>query len=544
MKKLLAFISVLMVLGAVVPGCRQAVRYDGRLTAADSLMKGDADSALTLLEDLSPGELHTGRDSAYRDLLLTQARYRAYITATSDSDINRALAWFRAYPADREKLTRAYIYKGAVMDELGHPDSAMLYYKHAEATAAPDDYNNLGQINLRIGSLFRMFYADEQTGFDKYQKALNYYTLTGDKEKQYICLFDMAMFYGILHTDSGNVYIDKAFDLASELRDTLGLCECLELKCRQLSRNDSTLDEAKRLGFECLMNYPNFISYDLLLDLATIYCKQNSIDSANYYLNIVDVQQNPDLERHLAARKHDILMLMTDVDNTDDGNQVSDSLMNDTMKYSIERIENEFSAKDVSNKSRENNLLRSLLAFFIIVGSTILLGLFIAYYRKCKWAKEIMGGLENAGIDRHEQLLEKLNAKDSTIGHFVEKMVNFLQLYAKADKSDSPFYFADRIKESIMDAANDDFWTELRNYIDKRHNGILSHIASFNGIKEHDLNFVALICSGFSYTEIAMIMGYSRKYISNKRNYIAQKMKLNIPLQDYLKKIMDESEPL
>ena len=137
MKRWPVVILVLMtVLGAVVPGCRQVPRYDERLTAADSLMKGDADSALAMLEALPIGDLHTGRDSAYRDLLLTQARYRAYVTATSDSDINRALAWFRAHPADREKLTRAYIYKGAVMEELSKPDSAMLYYKHAEATAA------------------------------------------------------------------------------------------------------------------------------------------------------------------------------------------------------------------------------------------------------------------------------------------------------------------------------------------------------------------------------------------------------------------------
>ena len=29
------------------------------------------------------------------------------------------------------------------MEELGHPDSAMHYYKTAEVTAAPDDYYNL-----------------------------------------------------------------------------------------------------------------------------------------------------------------------------------------------------------------------------------------------------------------------------------------------------------------------------------------------------------------------------------------------------------------
>ena len=46
------------------------------------------------------------------------------------------------------------------MDELGHPDSAMIYYKTAEANAAPDDYSNLGFINLRIANLYQNIYGD------------------------------------------------------------------------------------------------------------------------------------------------------------------------------------------------------------------------------------------------------------------------------------------------------------------------------------------------------------------------------------------------
>ena len=135
MKHLPVVILVMLVFGAVVSGCDGMRHYDSRLTAADSLMRSAPDSALVMVEAVVRDSLADEGDRAYRDLLLTQARYRCYITATSDSDINRALAWYRAHPSEREKLTRAYIYKGAVMEELGHPDSAMLYYKTAEATA-------------------------------------------------------------------------------------------------------------------------------------------------------------------------------------------------------------------------------------------------------------------------------------------------------------------------------------------------------------------------------------------------------------------------
>ena len=131
-------IVAMLVLGAVVPSCSDAPRYDSRLTTADSLMRNNPDSALAIIEAVNRDSLTTEHDRAYRDLLLTQARYKAYIPATSDSDINRALSYYKQHPKEREKLTRAYLYKGAVMEELGFPDSAMIYYKHAEKTAAPE----------------------------------------------------------------------------------------------------------------------------------------------------------------------------------------------------------------------------------------------------------------------------------------------------------------------------------------------------------------------------------------------------------------------
>ena len=156
MKRLpLVILVVGVLLAAVAAGCGRTARYDSRLTAADSLMRDRADSTLAIVEGLCRDSLAGEGDRAYRDLLLTQARYRCYITATSDSDINRALAYYRAHPGEREKLTRANIYKGAVMDELGHPDSAMHYYKQAEAVADTTDYFNLGYAKMRMGTLYR-----------------------------------------------------------------------------------------------------------------------------------------------------------------------------------------------------------------------------------------------------------------------------------------------------------------------------------------------------------------------------------------------------
>ena len=210
MKRLLLVILVMAVLVAIVAGCGRAPRYDGRLVAADSLMRSNPDSALALVEGICRDSLAAEGDRAYRDLLLTQARYRCYITATSDSDINRALAYYRAHQGEREKLTRAYIYKGAVMEELDHPDSAMLYYKHAEATAAPDDYFNVGYAKMRIGSLYQSQFSIDSAAIIRFKDAIRYFKIIRDTNYLISCYGDLGAVCGMRYPDSAELFLNKA----------------------------------------------------------------------------------------------------------------------------------------------------------------------------------------------------------------------------------------------------------------------------------------------------------------------------------------------
>ena len=113
----LYLLTMMAALVMIVTGCGNTHHYDSRLVTADNLIAEDPDSALDLLETLPMTTLPDEADRAYYGLLLSQARYKAYVTATSDSDINRALVYYRSHPSDREKLTRTYIYKGAVMED-------------------------------------------------------------------------------------------------------------------------------------------------------------------------------------------------------------------------------------------------------------------------------------------------------------------------------------------------------------------------------------------------------------------------------------------
>ena len=553
MKRLpVVILLVVAVLVTVVAGCGGMRRHDARLAAADSLMQSDPDSAMAIVEAVCRDSLASEGDRAYRDLLLTQARYRCYIPATSDSDISRALAWYRAHDSEREKLTRALIYKGAVMEDLSLPDSAMLYYKQAEATAAPDDYFNLAQINLRIAALYRMHYVDFQKCYNKYETALKYYRLTGNKSKQLTCIFNMGICAGITKTADAMKLLDDALSLANELNDSSLQYDCKEIMCRQLSYEKSRLADAKTLAKDCLNNYSKFISQNLLLDLAYIYTEENNTDSAMFFINLVDMQQCSDsnLLEQIRYRKNDILTRIAARDGnlsmhrqaSDSATQVSDQIHNGKTKHIIQSIEYQYEQRTLQAKNQHNRSLRAAIWISCLLFVTILVLLSCYYLRKIRRSEALIREITENGINEHEDLTRQISDKNSGIAHFVTSLVELIRMELQGSTDVTQKLSLDnQIRALIKHTVNDNFWHELLILIDQRNNSIITMASKHAGIKQSDLRFIALTCCGFSTAEIAFIMDYSPKYISTKRRIIANKLGLKVPLESYLDRQKEQS---
>ena len=442
MKRLPVVILVmLVVLVAVVTGCNRVPHYDSRLTAADSLMQTRPDSALALVEAVSPDSLTNEGDQAYRNLLLTQARYKCYITATSDSDINRALAYYRSHPADREKLTRAYLYKGAVMEELDYIDSAMLFFKQAQATADIRDYANLGQINTRIANLYRRYYGDSEICFTKYKQALHYYQLTGNKPLQQNCFFNMANCAADSAIANYEQYYRQAYNLAVELDDSAAMYMCQEFLCRHLYQNDSTRERAKLIALDCIDEYRPYIQQDLLIDLAFIYTGESRLDSARYYLDMLDVTQCADqVKMRYYWVLSDIFKSQGDTvkSNYFSGlkSQISDSIDKNRVKNRIQRIEDDSNQIQLSaEQQKTRHKITTLQVFLWIVSLMAVIALLAGvwyycskkrYYRAIIKELQQMANTSDARVDEHDELLRQIGDKNSVLGHFVQNMVTFM----------------------------------------------------------------------------------------------------------------------
>ena len=538
-------ILLMLVLVAAVTGCDGLRRYDARLVQADSLMQPAPDSAMVLIEAVPEGELTREGDRAYRDLLLTQARYKAYqdITASDDSAITRAMAWYRAHTGEREKLTRAYLYKGAVMQELDHVDSAMYYYKTAEVTADPKDYANLGQINTRIGALYRDYYADSQICYDKYNQALKYYQLSGNKSLQLNCMLNLGSCSGIIYNESPEKLLKQASLLAIELNDSSSYYQCQELLCRQLSYDGKSVPRAKQIAMHCLNDYRDYVDHDLLLDLADIYAYSGMPDSARYYLDLVTENASMNNPEQVKTRKYLILSRITQREGDIAlsahydmlSHQVSDSISNDTQKYQIQQIENENNFERSEKQVQTMRHLNWWIMCVILLAAIILAAFGLYHYRKMRYIKSLTQELQHARINRHEQLLEQVDVPDSVIGPFVKNMVSFMQTLMEASEKDGPTTLRQRVKDGLGSiTTSEDFWDALRAHVDLTHDGLISRIAENPGMTRKDLRFIELCCCGFDYVEISIIMGYTPKYISQKRKDLATKLQLDMPLLDYL----------
>ena len=549
------------VLVAGVAGCGGLHRYDGRLVAADSLMQADPDSALALVSAVNANSLVTEGDRAYRDLLMTQARYKAYqdILASDDSAVTRAMNWYRAHDGEREKLTRAYLYKGAVMQELGHVDSAMYYYKTAEITADPKDYVNLGQINTRIGALYRDYYANAQICYDKYSQALEYYKLTGDKALQLICMQNMASCSCAMLDDDAEVLLNQATELAIELNDSLCYYQCQELLCRQLSFEGKSITRAKQIATHCLNDYRDYLDHDLLLDLADIYAYSGMPDSARYYLDLVTENANKINPEQIKTRKYSILSriarLEGDMNQSNHydklSHQVTDSILNSNQRYQIQQIENNFTNRQFDSNQSYVQRLRWVIVVISLFAILLITSLIAAYLRRVYRTKAILKELEAAMAELERQRTDAEGASKYVGNRIaaINELYNAIRVRKSDDggrkKSVIPLpgllKELDDKKELLQMKLSDTFWSRLRMSVDGEYDGIVSFVESrYPNLSESDIRLFCLLCADISPQIIKLCMNYTNaKTVSTYRSRIIQtKMGLDMTFDEFVEKYL------
>ena len=563
-KNLVWIIVAMMVLGAVVPGCDDVPRYDGRLTAADSLIHDHADSALTMLEALTPSDLATEGDRAYHDLLLTQTRYKCYRPATSDSAINRALAYYRAHPKEREKLTRAYIYKGTVMEELGHPDSALFYYIYTETNVSPDDYFNLGYVKLRIAFLYQDQLSQDSTAIIRLHDALHYFTLCQDTSMIITSLGALGSICGDLFPDSAIIYLNQAIELARLSNPRLQYSPKSTLAGILLFKRE--YGRANELAMDIIRNGMEYCDETQFYYYAALsYIRMGKIDSAKAVMQImpspvdaVDSITFFNLAAELNAADGDYKQY---AQNLARSKNISIRILSSSKEEELILTESNYIQMQNQEHNRVLRQYNSSLMTLIILAIVIIIGITILAVRLKNRIQSIKN--EAANIKKElEQIISNLKKEKEVSKGIVSDLVSLRisaiqELYRDIRLKSTD---EDKVKKiislnSMLKSLNDKklfmslnikntFWEKMRLSVDGEYKGILTFVEkNYPDLTDDDLKLFCLLCAKISPQIIRLCMKYDNpKTVTNYRSKIIRKrMGLDMSFDEFVNEYMNEN---
>ncbi len=557
-------VMVALMLVLIVAGCNDTYHYDSRLETADSLMRDNPDSALAIIEAVSLDSLINDGDRAYCDLLLTQAKYKCYIVATNDSTINRALAYYCAHPAEQEKLTRCNIFKGAVMEELGYPDSAIHYYKNAEISAAPNDYNNLAYSKMRIATLYQHELSQDSAAIVRFKEAIYYYKMLQDTSYLISCYGNLGAVCGVTYPDSTEYYLTTAIRLAqiskpekqyTYMSKLAGFCYWYKKdyqRAKDLAMR--VLNEGKDKSKET-----QFYTY-----AALAYVKLGLIDSAKHIFQITP----PPVDQVDSMGRYDVL---TAIEQAEKGYQDNDSNV-DSKSYGI--------ANQILSNSKEKELIKAEAAhdqgvttknnvalqkrnkiLAIVLSSAFLLLVLLLYGIYClqrmvsNYRDEITS-TKNELLSQIESLKQRNNDNDTSVSQLVRYRLSALnELFQDIRVKSSDERKVKRIVplSSILKSMNerheimniklsDSFWEKMKLSVDGEYKGIATFVEQrYPDLTSDDLKLFYLSCAGISPQIIKLCMNYtSAVTVSNyKRRLVKEKLGLDIKFEEFIEKYMN-----
>lgn len=541
---------VLTILACPLAGCVHTPSYDSRLLRADSLIYDNADLAKAILLKVNSKELDEA-NTAYYNLLFTQASYIGYdkdITSKHDSIINQSLKYYEKHDNELEKLTRAYIYKGAILEILSKPDSAMWFYKQADVKATEgQDYFNMGYARLRMGKLLVSHHAYDGRDVRNLEQALFYFRKAQTTKYQIVCLKDLGALYRSKDMTKAKALLNEAISLAANEKDTAYLIASLNnLAYAHFMDNDdreaySTLQRIKALG-------PRKLDFSVYTTFASVYANLGMPDSAEFFLSQAIIDAGGDSTLYVEAQSKIAKAQGKIVDFyklSYKSDRLQFSLLNDPDILNI--MYGELSFDKDYDKLVEDQRSRKSLIIASVVGSIMLSLLLLALllYRRSHRYDKLILELKDQSQSQMKELsglqanISEMKIKDDQLKDFISSHLGMMREMIEACYHEPKNRIAENMKQIVkFQDSNRDNWVKLYDYIDMEHNNIMTRTREkYPDLDDRDLLLLALTCMRFSYIQTAIIMGYSNATsVSVLKQRLAKKMDLDYSLNEYIER--------
>ena len=524
------------------------------LVCADSLLScNSSQQAFDTLKSINPSSLWWGRDNAYYVLLYTQAQYKTFDSIEDDSLINIAVRYYRD-GHDLEKLTRSYLYKGAVLGEMGLRREAINWYKEAEQVAVSTDYLTLGLINTRLAELYDKSYIENGEDIERYKTALGYYRKANHKPFENATLSRLAICYTNTNRDSAYYYIYKSINLSKQWRHPIRQEYDIHILAaiHEYYKNYQAVIDI--YNSQELRNSTDPYLYRFVI---RSYANLGKIDSAEMYLKYIEPKDAKQRVSYLMTLE-DIALAKGDYKNAHTycnvANKLADSIVDASRSDNLFLIEKRFDnnyLKDVNSNLRNVNTTQKLL---IILALAVIIALcIIAYFIKLNSRRvreqqlqfilhlqtelelqqyktaetnNSAKGLAKDIIEGRTQMIKEILTIAYLHGGNGERFIKFFNKYLESNRQ------SQKASENILACAN------------QINNNVIDYIKSqYPTLTDTDLLLFSLTCLDFSAAEMCVYMGYSTINVLSvsRTRLMRSRIGRSIPITVFLKECIEEN---
>ncbi|WP_290170365.1 hypothetical protein [uncultured Muribaculum sp.] len=565
--KHLLLIIVAVVCIAVVAGCADNSRLRDDIDRAGRLADTRPDSAIALLDSLSPAINQADKATRMRyDLMLIKSRDKAYIEHRNDSMIAPVVEYFTGH-SDPDLTPLALYYAGRVYSDLGDAPRALDYFQQAVNAIGDDTIKRYGLYKVCHSQIAELFMHQHLFNY-ALNSAIKAVDLSSPETLHWDYEMIACIYYEIGTIDSSLTYYKRAYDSALK-NNPAGISRVKQqmasffYHCGEYSKADSILSTL-------MTNYPADLKNQVYSTKASNTIKIEEYEAAFPYLkwladsgNIYgQTYGNGELanyysyiaEKYDAAEKYDsaAMHLRSYI-------KLQDSINKITQIEAVEKVKGmyDYSIREKDNKilRTENRLRRELnVALAFILAAVVFIGwiLFRDSNRKRMVLryknialKSILDDTRKSTKEYQQEMQDKVDSLTKQLDVIDSVKATATELAIKKSEillSDSILTVEERAQQYIRllekpvisylkngltkgESLNTTkALVELEKCVNDIYPEFKHKLISICGVNITEYNVSLLLKSGFSPSEISKLLSKSNETISSIRRRLMKKV--------------------
>lgn len=537
---LISIISLLFCLTS----CTRHSKHWETLLDVETYIETQADSALTVLQSITSGDLSNQEEKAKHALLLSMAMDKNYIDRTDFEVLQPAIDYYQDHGTATDKLRTLY-YEGRIYTNQGDPASAIIRFNRALTQgAASDDIRTKARTHFVQANIYYNLYQ-----FDKYveenKQAAELFKKAGLTNSYANCLIRLINGYTLLE-DKENT--QRYIDSCRLMLPSLSMSKRNEFYCAYLIHlTDNGSDEAIA---SALQDYQAQIPFEKLdwLTIAKAYLTIGKSQEA--YSSILHFQSSSNIKEDI--RYHAILTQIYQKTNQPgraletyyDYTNITDSIRLATYEKSTQFIE-EFHQHELQairqQATQDKIVLGAVIAILIL--SIICIWIYVRFtinqkekekYRlQCLDIESERDNLAQLLAKQKEELSEKAQ---TALTERLTLLNRFLAVHIIRDETISRKFREEM--EALIDN-RDAFMTSTRLSFAASHPRFIQFLTE-HGLTEWEINYCCLYALGLKGKEVGAYIKMRSHY--NVSSLIREKLGINehdTNLSIYLRKLLN-----